>query len=307
MHEHFLSEISHAVLQTLLYSDVFDYPLTVDEVHRYLSDRAATYEEVVQTLNGDSRIIRKDNYYALTGRDEIVAIRKQRQTRSKKLMPFALLYGRMVGSFPFVRMVALTGSLAVMNSTKDADLDYMVITHPGRLWTARAFILLFNRLTRLFGHTICPNLIVSEASLEWHQHDLYSARELCQMIPISGAHDYRKLMKANEWIKDFLPNAEMVNPALQEKTGFPSLIQRILEYLLDGQFGDLFERWEMDRKIARFSKQEGFGEETIFNANICQGNFDHHHKRTEEQLERRAKMFSIDPPLPNDAGVVVRA
>ena len=50
-------------------------------------------------------------------------------------------------------------------------------------------------------------------------------------------------------------------------TGAPS-IQSLLELPLRGKFGDRFESWEMDRKIARFSKQAGFGEETIFNAEI---------------------------------------
>ncbi len=307
MHENLLSEISEAVLQTLLYSDIFDFPLTAHEVHRYLSGRTATYDEIVKTLNEDSRIIKKDNFYALRGRDEIVSLRKQRESRSKKLMPFALKYGRILGYFPFVRMVALTGSLAVMNVSKNADLDYMVITHPGRLWTARAFVLLFNRLTRLVGHTICPNLLVSEIALEWGRHDLFSARELCQMIPIAGMDVYRKLMKANVWIQEFLPNAEIVQPAVENKPGFASLFQRLLEFLLAGKPGDRFERWEMDRKIARFSKQEGFGEETVFNADICQGNFDHHHKWTQEELERRIKYFSIDSPRPTGEGLGVRA
>jgi hypothetical protein len=43
----------------------------------------------------------------------------------------------------------------------------------------------------------------------------------------------------------------------------------------------------MNRKIARFSKQQGFGEETIFNAEMCQGNFDHHSKKTRERFDEK--------------------
>jgi hypothetical protein len=43
----------------------------------------------------------------------------------------------------------------------------------------------------------------------------------------------------------------------------------------------------MNRKIARFSKQQGFGEETIFNAEICRGNFDHHNQKTRERFEEK--------------------
>jgi hypothetical protein len=209
-------------------------------------------------------------------------------------MPYALKYGRLLGSLPFVRMVALTGSLAVMNVSKNADFDYLLVTHPGRLWTARAFALLFGRLTRRLGHTICPNLIISENSLVWHQHDLYSARELCQMIPMSGKDVYRKLMKANGWVKEFLPNAftELYGePDEQERA---SLLRKTLELLLRGKLGDHFEQWEMNRKIARFSKQEGFGEETVFNTELCQGNFDHHRKWTQEKLGQRLSTFETE-------------
>lgn len=295
MPEHFSNEISQAVLQTLLYSDVFDFPLTAQEVHRFLHGKLATYDKVFQALSEDPRFIKKENYFTLIGREELVNIRKQRESRSRKLMPYALRYGRVLGSLPFVRMVALTGSLAVLNISTIADFDYLLVTHPGRLWMARAFALLFGRLTRRFGHTICPNLIISENCLEWHPHDLYSARELCQMIPITGKDVYRILMKTNEWVKEFLPNAILESggspPNQQKRT---SGFQKTLELSLRGNLGDRFEQWEMKRKIARFSKQEGFGEETVFTADLCQGNFDHHRSWTEKELQQRSSAFEIE-------------
>ena len=48
----------------------------------------------------------------------------------------------------------------------------------------------------------------------------------------------------------------------------------------------------MNRKIARFSKQTGFGEETVFNAEICQGNFDHHRKWTREMFEEKLNVIA---------------
>jgi hypothetical protein len=210
----------------------------------------------------------------------------------------ALRYGRILGRLPFIRMVALTGSLAVLNVSGDEDFDYMLIALPGRLWTARAFALVFNRFVKLFGHTICPNLILSENALEWSRHDLYSAREFCQMIPITGLDTYQKLMHANAWVREYLPNAYMESGSLlsnSHKRG--SVLQNFLEFFLRGTLGDRFEQWEMNRKIRRFSAQEGFGEETIFTADICQGNFDHHSKWTREALEQRLDKLGHDSPL----------
>ena len=289
-------EISQAIFNTLLYSDVFDFPLTAREIHLYLSGSAATYEEVCLVLSSDARFFRVGDYFTLSGREKIVEIREKRELRSRKLLPHALAYGRFIGSLPFIRMVALTGSLAVRNVSKEADFDYMLVTLPGRLWTARAFVLLFNRLTRLAGHTICPNVIVSENALQWNQHDLYSARDLCQMIPVSGMAEYQRLMKANQWVQDFLPNAydDILDQTEAGKNNHLRIIQKLLEFPLGGRFGDRFEQWEMTRKIERFSKQEGYGDETIFNVDICQGNFDRHRQWTREQLGKRGRTVEVE-------------
>jgi len=301
------SLIERAILETLVYSDIFEHPLKLKELHRFLPMRADEQEltRAMHSLNG--RVVMKDEFYFLVDREEIVDIRKQREARSKKLLPIALNYGHVLGALPFVRMVALTGSLAVLNLSKNSDFDYMLVTAKGRVWTARAFALLLNRVARSFGHTICPNLIVSESALEWPLHDLYSARELCQMIPITGMDVYQGLMKVNQWAREFLPNSSHDFSRGKTATKVTTTFQSFLEIPLCGKLGDKFEAWEMNRKIARFSKQEGFGEETIFTAEVCQGNFHHHRKWTHDVFQERLITLGIDSPLPMEEGLGVRA
>jgi hypothetical protein len=287
--------LSDAIRRTIAYSDVFEHPLRAREIHRYLIGFRISLEELKSALDKERSLVRRGEYWVLPGREEIIPIRLQREVHSRKLMPRALRIGRILGSLPFVRMVALTGSLAVLNISKTDDFDYMLVTVPGRVWTARAFALLVNRIAKVFGHTICPNLIVSANALEWPLHDLYSARELSQMVPISGLDVYRKLIHANTWAADILPNAfrESNSELFEGLRGDPRLkkqapiIQKHIEFLLGGKLGNRLEEWEMDRKIRRFSKQEGFGEETVFNAQLCQGNFHHHRKWTQEIYESK--------------------
>ena len=298
-----LSFIDRAILETLVYSDIFEYPLQLKELHRFLPERVDIEKlpRVIGSLH--EQVGKKDDYYFLAGREETVGIRKQREARSRKLLPRAIQYGCVLGSLPFIRMVALTGSLAVMNVSKDSDFDYMLVTAPGRVWTARVFALLFNRLVRPFGPAICPNLIVSETALEWPQHDLYSARELYQMIPIMGMDVYHRLMKANQWVREFFPNASITTSEVFKT----SEVWKLFELPLRGKPGDSFERWEMNRKIAKFSKQEGFGEETVFTAEVCQGNFHHHRRRTREVFQERLNNLSVGPSLLSGGEPRVRA
>ena len=300
-------DLERAVLEALAYSDVFEYPLRLDELYRYLPIRAEM-DDLLQALRATKAFVGSaSGYYFLTGREGLVSNRRDREACSQKLLPQALRYGKILGALPFVRMVALTGSLAVMNVSKNTDFDYMLVAKRGRVWTARAFALLLNRVASLFGHTLCPNLIISGADLEWHQRDLYSARELCQMIPMTGFDVYQILFEENEWVNEFLPNATLNSDSLRSGwQRYAASLQRFGEFLLIGNLGDKLEHWEMTRKIKRFSKQTGFGEETIFTADICQGNFDHHRKATYDLFKQRLMNYLHDSSLPLEEVVEVR-
>ncbi len=281
-----------AVLETLAYSDIFDHPLTLDELHRYLT-ASASKEEVHACVAKMDCVVSRHDVYFLADRFDIVDIRNQRRENSRKAYHRALFYGRILGSLPFVRMVALTGSLAMLNLSKNRDMDYMLVAKPGRVWTARAFALLFGRLARMFGDVICPNVIISEHALEWRARNIYTAREFAQMIPISGPGVFDQLRTANLWVKDYLRNLPQDFDSSRSKgKESASVFQVLIEYLLSRKLGDMFESWEMSRKIARFKNQKGYGVETNFSADVCQGNFDHHGSWTLKSFEERLKALS---------------
>src|SRR5687768_140902 len=289
-----VDNLSRAVLHTITYADIFDYPLTALEIHRYLTGLSAPMEAVNRALKEEHLFMRIGDYYTLPGRNEIISIRRQREARSRELMPRAIQYGRILGTLPYIRMVALTGSLAVLNVSSVVDFDYMLVTAHGHMWTARAFALALNRLTRLQGYTLCPNIIISESALEWPHHDLYSARELCQMVLITGKEVYSRLMQANPWVGAFLPNA-LINSDILLRHDKAPILQNILELPLRGVLGDSFEHWEMNRKIGYFTRQHGYGEETVFNADVCQGNFDHHRSWVYAAFQKRLAKYELVP------------
>jgi len=281
--------LENAILQTLAYSDIFDFPLTRDELHRFLV-APSSKSDIEQCAAKMENISFDDGYYFLTGRDEIVDLRRKRENNSRKTFNRAMFYGSILGGLPFVRMVTLTGSLAMLNLSKNPDMDFMLVAKHGRVWTARVFAILLAKIASVFGDTICPNLIVSERTLDWPSHDLYSARELCQMIPISGYEIYLRLFAANTWTKSLLPNANPISFEMLKA----SKTLNAGEFFLRGKIGDKFEAWEMKRKIARFSSQIGFGAETVFTADICQGNFHHHRQSTDDIYQDRLSALGLD-------------
>ncbi len=287
--------LEEAILETLAYSDVFDYPLRTDEIHRYLPVETSLADVRAALEHRTPRIEHGQEYFFLAGRESVVGIRRRREAISRPALKQAIRIGRILGGLPFIRMVALTGSLAVLNSEQSGDLDYMLVTAAGRVWTARGFAVLLGRITARFGFVLCPNLVVSERNLEWRQHDLYSAREICQMIPITGADTYATLRGINSWTNEFLPNATGVPPMAAPDQHRVPILQSPMERLLGGRIGNKLEEWEMTRKVRRLSAEAGFCSETRFTADLCQGHFDHHGAQTRSALQRRLARLGLEP------------
>ncbi|MEZ4642053.1 MAG: hypothetical protein R3E31_04815 [Chloroflexota bacterium] len=206
-----LTALERAIWQTVAYFDVFDYPLTAAEVHRYLEGVTARASDIAHTLaNGrfsPQHLVHANGYYMFAGREHIVAKRQRRHALAQRLWPAAIRYGRFISSLPFVRMVAVTGSLAVNNVDEQADIDYLVVTENGRLWLCRAFIIAIVRLAARQQLTLCPNYLLSERVLQFSDRNLYTAHEVAQMIPLSGLATYQQMRQANLWTAAYIPNA----------------------------------------------------------------------------------------------------
>lgn len=291
-----LSAVESAILQTITYVDVFDYPLTSTEVHRYLIGISTSADEIRQILSNGRlvphRLNRHDEYFALPGRSEIVETRRRREAVAQKMWPVARQYGRLLAALPFVRMVAITGSLAVNNVEPPADIDYLIVTEHGRLWSCRAWSILLVRLAARRGIHLCPNYFLSERSLRFGEENLYTAHELTQMVPISGIPIYRQMRQLNGWTAKFLPNASGIpeQAAMSPMKTAQNRIKRFPTSLTEGILrtppGSWIEQWEMKRKIRKFSLMTG-GDESAFSADWCKGHFDGHRQRVLDKFDNQ--------------------
>jgi hypothetical protein len=258
-----MTPLETAILRTVLYADVFRFPLTAEEIHHFLiHDEPVTYAHIEYTLqHSDSlrrALIRHRGYVIRAGRADLIDERQQRDAASERLWPLALRYGRWLGRLPFVRMVALTGALAMRNAAAETDdLDYLLVTAPDRVWLARAFAILLVRLVKLRGVVICPNYVLAENTMEQEQKDLFIAHEIAQMIPLYGHAHYWQFRQINHWASDHLPNADAPFYLTHDCPDSRAwrLVKFLMEKLLGGRVGDRLERWEYRRKLARFAAE----------------------------------------------------
>ena len=286
--------LAQAVLETLIYSDIFDQPLTPGELYRFLHGCRTSLPELEgQLRNGlldGIPVVRRAGFLLLAGREDLPDRRREAERLSVARLPAAIRYGRRLARMPFVRMVGLTGALAVSNARPGDDIDYLVVSAAGRIWTSRLFILILVRLAGLEGITLCPNYFLAEDSLELDDRSIFTARELAQMVPLAGGAIYEWMRRANAWADLHLPNAAGPPRPLagREHTAGRGVSER----LLAGPSGDRLERWEMARKVRKFSRLDGRAEETVFDERRVKGHFNGYRARTLLEFEKRVARFA---------------
>ncbi len=290
-----------AILQTVAYADVFDYPLTLAELHRYLVGVAASPAEVARVVSAHpvcrERLEEAEGFYTLAGRTALVACRQRRTAHAAALWPLARQYGRQVASLPFVRLVAVTGALAVNNVEPGADIDFMIGVEPGRLWLCRALIiLLVRRIQRSGGPTLCPNYLLSTGNIRLQEHNLFTAHELVQMVPLHGFPLYRQLRRLNRWSDRYLPNAAGPPAALRPVSAVNGWPRQLLETGLRLPLFNRLEQWEMNRKIRKLTATAADGAEICFTPDCCKGHFGAYGRRTLAAFEARLQEWRIPCP-----------
>lgn len=283
------SDLHNAILQTIAYADVFDYPLTPNEIHRYLVGRHANRDEVEQALREGSLFHASEGYYILPNREGLIPVRLKREKTAAKMWPQALGYGQVIAHLPFVRMVAITGSLAMNNVNGNPDIDYFIVSARGRLWMTRAMVLAITRVAAVQGIRLCPNYLVTEDALAFPNQTLYAAHELAQMVPVFGMDVYERICRHNSWKDQFLPNAQGLPPTMDRvkiRASRP-VLKSLFEKVLGTPPGEWFEHWEMQRKIRKLSREQRDSAESCFAADYCKGHNLQHGLRTERVYRER--------------------
>jgi len=230
------------ILRTLLYFDLFHHPMSAEEIHQYLGvDVADTFSlsSCLEALVEQGLVFSMSDFYALRKIDLLTDRRIHGERRALRALHTTKKYTRIISAFPFVRMVCISGSLSKGYMDKDADIDYFVVTEPGRLWLCRTLLVAFRKVFLLNSRKyFCINYFLSTDNLSIPDRNIYTAVEAVSLIPTYNYPLYVELLRQNEWVKDWLPHAgvngdEWCVPVRSQP------VRRMIERLLSGRPG----RW----------------------------------------------------------------
>jgi len=260
--------IREAVLKTLAYADLFDYPLRAEEIHDGLFACDASLTEVDAALSECKRrgVIEQNNHlYFIRGRGQIVAAREQRRQQSRLLLQKNAWLLRLIINFPFVRSLSLSGAMAFENCQKADDIDVFIIAAPRRLWTVFVSLVL---LLKLLGkrQTICLNCLLDLDHLRLDESDFFVAHQIAFLRPLSGFEHFNNFQAANAWIYSHLPQRRSEKPVKSQHFAERRRAKTLAENFFSARIFDYVERLlfaAYRRRIRRKTTHLNLNEEAV--------------------------------------------
>lgn len=210
-------EISeHQVLKTLLYFEIFNYPLTKEEIWQFTTVNEKNKTDFFKSLE-KYKISTYKNFYFLKGKNKLVNLRLKREkisnTKIKKLQKIISI----LKLLPSVSFVGISGALSMKNCDIDDDMDIFIIAKQDLVWFTRLTLVIILILMKVYRRKndkdvkdkVCLNFIIGNLNLAFSKdkQDLYLAHEIVQLNPVFDRDNtYVSFINANKWIIKYLPN-----------------------------------------------------------------------------------------------------
>ncbi len=233
-------DLTSSEIFSVYYHNIFEYPLTFSELIRWRANNTPKLKV---------KVIYKNGFYFIEGNENLVYKRSVRERISKRKRKIAEKASFLISSIPSVKMVGITGSLAMNNTEKRGDIDLIIITKMGKLWTSRILVYLILSLFRIplripkskeQDDKLCLNMWLDESDLEWsHKNrNFYTAHEILQTVPIINKKGtYGRFLSENAWALNYWPNGAEIkldNKNSYTKHGRSNIIERLafsLQYI----------------------------------------------------------------------------
>lgn len=263
-----MPNIRNSILATLTYYGLFEMPLTLLEIYKYLINpgRLARLTEGVgdillsdvadelEHLVGIGLIRERNGFYAITSEmdrwyDRRIEREKIAAQKWKKLL-------RIAGWFqavPYLRAMFVSGSLAISSAGPKSDFDVLVVAASGRLYTCRILLslaasLFMARRTKddvVAPDKFCFNHYLADSHLRIEYQSLYNAQTYVNLRPILYQGEViDRFYQQNPWLNKFVYTFHPFQRTIRRSVA-PSRMLAIIagagESFLRGQIGDWIE------------------------------------------------------------------
>lgn len=210
-----MDTLPDTLLKTLAYFDLCDYAPTLLDIERWLLKTDAHYSlaELQQALQTHPQIRHAEGLYFLRGRDGLVAARKHKYSLTEQKWKRTKRYVRLLAAMPYVEGVWLVNSMGWENAREQSDIDVLIVTTPGHIWSARFWTTTMMKLLRQRPHeqsqdrALCLSLYIASDSLNLKSYqlaesDIHYTFWVNQCSPLYDTGAYETFTRENSWLSE---------------------------------------------------------------------------------------------------------
>jgi hypothetical protein len=218
------SSLADRILLTLHLADRRGYGMRPVHISKMLIYGEEEEEQVRMILSSMPLVSHQDGIYCLKGSASLLSETRRRLLCNgvirERYESEALLFSKEYASLcPFIKCIAITGSMASGGFPEEDDIDFNIFTERGCKYTVYLLGILLSlkysvkhrrkslarkSKTPFLPKLICINVIWEESeALPFVRQDAYMAYELLRQKPIFGIDFYRKILAKNMWPKTY--------------------------------------------------------------------------------------------------------
>lgn len=262
----FFTKTHNYIIKTLIYFDVFSYPVTFIELLEYMQtpiEQESVLKENLVQLCEQNLVYCFEGYYTIQNNKELIKRRLVGNNHAKKFVSIAFKNAQLIGSFPYVRGVGISGSLSKGYMDESGDVDFFIITEPERLWIARTLLILYKKVFLLNSRKFfCVNYFIDTNHLEIPDKNIFTATEILTLIPAYNKDVFKSFVQKNNWTKQYLPNKLPAGNNLENAS--KHTLKKAIEYSLNNQLGSYLDSLFMKLTLKKWKKKFKHIEETDF-------------------------------------------
>ena len=261
--------LRNSIIATIVYYDIFDYPLTSLEVYNFLVNpgRIAkitggigeiSFKEIVEELDSLVKLNilgEKNAFYSLAGREDLYALRIKKQKIADQKWKKFLKLTRFLSLAPYLRGVFASGSMALCNTDEESDFDVLVIAKSGRLYTCRLFLWLISSLLmarrkkheKVAPNKLCFNHYITDGDLFLNHKSLFNAQAYINLKPVMVRPELiDKFFSSNLWLNNYAYNFKVQSNFVRRTVSRPLIFivpAKMAEFILNSSLGTWLEKF----------------------------------------------------------------
>ena len=239
------SLLEASVVRRVLYFEIFRYPLSRKDITNLVKGNHSD-QEVEKTI-GEllmRGVLTEHNGFLSVGLSEEDSLKRQSAEQHFESVRSKIERScRRVARFPFVRGVALSGAVSKGLMTTDGDVDFFIITKPGRLWLCRTLMVAYKKIFLLNSRKyFCVNYFIDTDHLALPDQNVFTATELAYLLPTYGMEEMDRFRQTNGWYQSEYPEFEhplTVSVVTRDRKWFKG----VCEWMLGGWVGRRLNRF----------------------------------------------------------------